>query len=34
MNTDIMLLLFILVLIVLFAGTPDVHDAIISHLMK
>lgn len=34
MNTDIMSLIVILVLIVLFAGTPDVHDAIISHLMK
>lgn len=34
MNTDIMFLLFILILIVLFAGTPDLHDAIIRYLMK
>ena len=27
-------LIFILVLIVLFGGTPDIHDAIIEALMK
>ena len=34
MNTDMMILLFILVLIILFEGTPDIQDAIISHIMK
>ena len=34
MNTDIALLLFILILIFLFAGEPDVHDALIQYLLQ
>lgn len=33
-NTDIAFIFAVILLVFLFAGTPDVHDAIIKNLMK
>jgi hypothetical protein len=34
MSADAMVWFFITILVVLFWGTPDIHDGILSYLMK